>query len=70
MGIMNKRNAVLGWAVLKVGKRTVKRKAKAAVPRSSQGGGRGAKPALLAGLAALGGALFFRRRKSGDEEAS
>jgi LPXTG-motif cell wall-anchored protein len=68
MAIMKKRNAVLGWAVWKLGKRAIKRKAKAVVPGTSTGGGRAAKPALLAGAAALGGALLFWRRKSGDDE--
>ncbi len=69
MGIMKKRNAVLGWAVWKVGKRIVKRKAKAVVPGTGGGGGgRTKKPAVIAGLAALGGALlFWRRNSSGDE---
>jgi hypothetical protein len=68
MAIMKKRNALLGWAVWKVGKRVVKRKAKAAVPGAGGGSGsRSGKPALLAGIAALGGALFFWRRKSGGD---
>ena len=32
MGIVNRRNAVLGWAVWNVGKRFAKKKAKGAVP--------------------------------------
>ena len=32
MGIVNKRNAVVGWVTLKVGKRVVKQKAAGAVP--------------------------------------
>jgi len=68
MAIMRKRNAVLGWAVWKVGKRIIKRKAKAAMAGTPSGGSRAAKPALVAGLAALGGALLFWRRKSGDED--
>jgi hypothetical protein len=69
MGIMKKRNAVLGWAVWKIGKRIVKRKAKAVVPGTGGGGaGRSSKPAVVAGLAALGGALLFWRRKSGGNE--
>lgn len=66
MAILNRRNAVLGWAVWKIGKRAIKRKTKAAVP-SDLGGA--AKPAALAAaLAALGGALLFWRKKSGDTE--
>ena len=32
MGIVNKRNAVVGWIVLKLGKRAAKKKAQGAVP--------------------------------------
>ena len=62
MGIVNKRNAILGWATWTVGKRVARRKAKAAVPAVE--GGKPNKPAvgLLAGLAAVGGALLFWRR--------
>jgi LPXTG-motif cell wall-anchored protein len=71
MGIVNKRNAVLGWLTWNLGKRVAKRKAKAAKPAIE--GGRPNKPAvgLAAGLATLGGILFFWRRKksSGNEGA-
>jgi hypothetical protein len=63
MSIVNKRNAVVGWATLKVGKRVVKRKAQGAVPSARTGG------AAAGGLAALGGALFFWRRKRGGSNA-
>ena len=66
--MFKKRDAVLGWAVWKVGKRVIKRKAKSAVPGTGSGGRGRTKPALLAGLAALGGALLFWRRRSGGEE--
>lgn len=68
MGIFKKRNAVLGWAAWKVGKRVIKRKAKSAVPGSGGESGRAGKAGLLAGLAALGGALLFWRRRSGGDE--
>lgn len=67
MGIVNRRNAVLGWAVWQVGKRTAKKKAKRAVP--SVEGGRPNKPLIavsVAGLAGTVGALAFWRRH-GDE---
>jgi len=69
MGIVNKRNALLGWMTWNVGKRVARRKAKAAVPAIE--GGKPNKPAvrLAAGLAALGGVLFFwRKKKSGGED--
>ena len=71
MGIVNKRNAVLGWLTWNVGKRVARKKAKAAVPAIE--GGRPNKPAvgLAAGLATLGGVLFFwRRKKSSDNEGA
>jgi hypothetical protein len=68
MGIMKRRNAVLGWAVWKVGKRVLKRKAKAVVPGTGGGGGRSYAKPLAGAAAALTGALFFWRRKSGSDE--
>jgi hypothetical protein len=70
MGIVNRRNAMVGWAVWKLGKRLVRRKAKAAVSSAAPGTTRG-KPALLgalAAVAALGGALVFWRRRSSDDD--
>jgi len=62
MGIVNKRNAVVGWVAVKVGKRVVKRKAADAVQSAKTGG------AAAGALAALGSALFFwRRAKRGGE---
>ncbi len=70
MGIMNKRNAFLGWAVWNLGKRVAKRKARNAVPGAGGGGGGKAKSAgaVVAVLAAAAGAFWFwHRRGSGDE---
>lgn len=61
MGIVNKRNAVLGWLTWGIGKRLLKRKAKGAKPTIE--GGRPNKSAIAAGLAALAGTLLFWRRK-------
>jgi hypothetical protein len=63
MGIINKRNAVLGWLTWNVGKRAARNKAKAVVPALE--GGKPNRPAvrLAAALAALGGVLFFWRKK-------
>jgi LPXTG-motif cell wall-anchored protein len=71
MGIVNKRNALLGWVTWNVGKRVARKKAKAALPAVE--GGRPNKPAvgLAAGLAAVGGVLFFwRKKKSGGADES
>jgi hypothetical protein len=59
MSIVNRRNALVGWIAVKVGKRVVKKKASDSVPSARTGG-------VAAGaLAALGGALFFWRKRSG-----
>ncbi len=71
MGIVNKRNAVLGWLTWNVGKRVARKKAKTAVPAIE--GGKPNKPAvgLAAGLATLGGVLlFWRKKKSGSGESA
>ena len=68
MGIVNRRNAVLGWTVWNVGKRVAKRKAKAVVPGTVEDSKRPNKPALVSLLAAVGGALWFWRKK-GDTES-
>jgi hypothetical protein len=65
MGIMNRRNAVLGWGVWKVGKKFAKRKAKAAVPGTGEHAGLN-KSAIATITATIGGALFFWRKKSGS----
>jgi hypothetical protein len=68
VGIVNRRNAVLGWAVWKVGKRTAKRKAKGAAPGIE--GGRPNKSLLAisaGGLAGAVGALAFWRKKKSPE---
>ncbi len=70
MSIFNRRNAVIGWLALAVGKRFAKRKARDAVPAIDAGTRRPNRPAIAAGLLALAGALmFWRRRKSDDSES-
>jgi hypothetical protein len=69
VGIVNRRNAVLGWGVLKLGKRMMKRKAKGATPTVE--GGRPNKSFLAVTLAGLAGALtFWRRRRNSSSENS
>jgi hypothetical protein len=61
MSIVNRRNAVVGWLVLKAGKRAARKKAHA-VPAQRAGG-------IAAGtLAALGGLVAFRRKRRRDPE--
>jgi hypothetical protein len=62
VGIVNRRNAVLGWTVWKVGKRVGKKKARQAAP--SVEGGRPNKSAIAIALAAVAGALAFWRRSA------
>jgi hypothetical protein len=62
MSIVNRRNAVIGWIVVKLGKRAAKKKAADAVPSARTGG------AIAGALAAIGGALFFWRHRSGGSE--
>ena len=65
MGIVNRRNAVLGWAVWKVTKDFGRRRARAAVPGTGEHAGLN-KSAIASILAAAGGALWFWRRKSDE----
>jgi len=70
MGIVNRRNAMLGWAVWQVGKRVAEQKARSSV--STVEGGkkkrRLSKAAFIAGVVAIGGALLFWRKQSSDDE--
>ena len=64
--MFSKRNAFIGWLVLTIGKPIAKRKARQAV-----GGKRGG--AIAAGLAgvgaAVGGIMFWRKRRGPDESS-
>ena len=63
MGVVNRRNAVMGWAVWKVAKRVGKKKARDAAP--SVEGGRPNKSLLAMIVAGLAGvAAFVRGRRS------
>jgi hypothetical protein len=68
MGLVNRRNALLGWAVWTATKRMAKQKARAA-GRSDESRGPN-KRAVAAGIAAVGGALLFLRRRSGSDDES
>ena len=63
MSIFNRRNALVGWLVVKAGKRAAKRKAGAVAPTAARTGG-----AAAGALAAIGGLLlFWRKKRSGPE---
>ena len=65
MGIVNRRNAFLGWGIWKIMKGFGKQRAKAAVPGSGDHAGLN-KGAIASLAAAAGGALWFWRKKSGE----
>jgi hypothetical protein len=69
MGIINRRNAVLGWGVWKVFKEFGKQKVRKAVPGSGEHAGLN-KSALATIFATVGGALWFWRKKSDDTSTS
>jgi hypothetical protein len=58
VGIVNRRNAVLGWGVWTIGKRVAKRKAKTATPHKSRWA------LAVAGL--VGALTFWRRHRDRD----
>jgi hypothetical protein len=68
VGIVNRRNAVLGWGTWKLGKRFAKRKARSATP--SVEGGRPNRSFVAVALAGLAGALTFWRKRRGGTESS
>jgi hypothetical protein len=69
MGVINRRNALLGWAVWKVAKMVAKMKARAAVPGTGSHAGLN-KSAIAAIAAAAAGAVWFWHKKSDDTPAS
>jgi len=71
MSIVNRRNALMGWAVWTVGKQVMKQKAKSAVMPESDGSRRSRVAlALGAAVAAAVTTLFFwRRRENGEDDA-
>jgi hypothetical protein len=69
MAMVNRRNAVLGWAVWKIATNVAKSKAKRAVPARDQGKSGWLKRAAVVGLgfaAATGAAVVFWRKKNDD----
>ena len=67
MSIINRRNAVLGWAAWQIGKTAAKRKAKQSLKTEDRRPGKGA---ILGAVAAVGGALWFWRHRRGDDDES
>ena len=71
MSIINRRNAVLGWAVWTTAKKTASMKAKRSMSSGESSGP--SKPLLAATFAGLAGAVgalaFWRRQHGGDAPA-
>jgi hypothetical protein len=67
MGIMNRRNATLGWLVWEIGKRVAMKKAKAAVPGTAEGSRRPNMSALVLLGLVVGGAFWFFRSRDDDD---
>jgi hypothetical protein len=70
MGVVNRRNAVLGWTVWSVGKRVAKRKARSAVPSIDTETKKPNKSLVALVIAgAVGVGTFVRRRTDSDDAA-
>lgn len=70
MGIVNRRNAAVGWLALAVGKRVLKRKAKSAVPAIDPESRKPNKSAVALLVAGTVGVLTFWKKRSGDDAGS
>ena len=69
MGILNRRNAILGWLFWQTTKQLAKRKARKAVPAIDREAKRPNRSALVLGaLVAVGGALLFWRKRDTTTE--
>jgi len=69
MAMVNRRNAVLGWAVWKIASNVAKKKAKRAVPARGDHKSGWLKRGAVVGLgfaAATGAAVVFWRKKNDD----
>ena len=67
MGIFNRRNAAVGWLTWMIGKRVLKKKAKAAVPTIDPQSKKPNKSAIALLVAGTVGALTFWRKRSGGD---
>jgi hypothetical protein len=63
MSIVNRRNAVVGWVVIKTGKRVARKKASDVATDPKTGG-------VVAGLAAALGAVLLQRKRRSDGDSS
>jgi hypothetical protein len=70
MGIVNRRNAVLGWLAWEGAKLILARKARAAIPTVDRDTKRPNKSAIVAAALLFAGAIFFWRSWMGEDEAA
>jgi hypothetical protein len=69
VGIVNRRNAVMGWLAWTVGKRVMRKKAKDAVPAIDRESRRPNRSAIVSAAAAFVGVLWFWRKRGDGGEA-
>ena len=67
--MFNRRYAFLGWLVWSLGKQFGRTKARQAVPGVDKGTKRPNRPAIVATLAAVGGALWILGKRTGGGDA-
>jgi hypothetical protein len=67
MGVINRRNAVVGWLTWTVGKRVLKKKARDAVPGIDSETKKPNRSAIALAVAAVVGAATFWKKRGGDE---
>jgi hypothetical protein len=65
VSVFNRRNAVVGWLALSVGKRVAKKKAKSAVPSIDTESRKPNKSAIALVVASAVGAVTFWKKRSG-----
>ena len=69
MGILNRRNAMVGWLAWGLAKRVARRRARRAVPAIDRGTKRPNTAAIVAALAAAAGGAWLWWRRWGDDTA-
>jgi hypothetical protein len=69
VGVVNRRNAMVGWLALAVGKRVLKRKAKSAVPSIDTETKKPNKSAIALLVAGTVGVLTFWKKHTGGDAA-
>ena len=67
MGIVNRRNAIVGWIVLRNRKRLLKEMKRSVPPPGSRFAAIGA--GVVAGIVGIAGGLLFWRKKQGSDPA-